>query len=107
MALQVQAPVAVTNAGFTPIVAKAFARYVEIQEDGSAPPAGIIVLWPNGNTTQYPVAEQPIKIGNPGGGSGPLLGSPFNFGGHNEPATVYCSVKSVGATSKIQVSETN
>lgn len=107
MALQVQAPIAVTSGAFTPITAKAFSRYTEIQEDGSGPPGGIIVLWPNGNTTQYAVTEQPIRIGNPGGGAGPFVGTPANFAGHSEPATLYCSIKSVGATSKIQVSETN
>ena len=107
MGIQVQAPIAVTSGGFTQITAKAFSRYTEIQEDGSGPPAGIIVLWPNGNTTQYTVSQQPIRIGNPGGGAGPFVGVPPGGTSPNATATLYCSIKSVGASSKIQVSETN
>lgn len=107
MAVQVQTPIAVTSAAFTPITAKAFSRYTEIQEDGSGPPAGIIVKWPNGNVVEYLATQQPIRIGNPGGGAGPFVGVPEGGSSPNATATVYCSIKAVGATSSIQVSETN
>lgn len=119
MGLQVQAVIPVTSGAFTAIPASAFARYVEIEEDGSGPPAGIIVEmpvraaasagggWiPDGNPFELTTAMQPLRIGNPGGGSGPLVGQPGG-GPYSIPPTIYCYVKSVGATSAIQVRETN
>jgi hypothetical protein len=119
MALIVGLPIAVTSGGFTAISATTFSRYVEIEEDGSGPPAGIVVempavaaasagggIIPDGNPFTLTPGEQPLRFGNPGGGAGPLVGNPGG-GPYSIPATVYCFVKSVGATSKIQVRETN
>lgn len=119
MGVQVQPVIAVTSGAFTAITAAAFARFVEIQEDGSGPPAGMIVEmpvraaavdgggWtPDGNPFELAPSQQPFRIGNPGGGSGPLVGQPGG-GPYSIPATIYCYVKSVGATSAIQVQETN
>lgn len=119
MGLQVQTPIAVTSGAFTAITAAAFARFVEIQEDGAAPPGGIVVempavaaasagggIIPDGKPFTLLPAQQPLRIGNPGGGAGPLVGQPGG-GPYSIPATVYCFIKSVGATSTIQVQETN
>jgi hypothetical protein len=111
MGIQVQAPIAVTGAAFVALTAKTFARGVAIQEDGTGAAAGLIVLWPNGNTDEYPPTQQPIIIGNiVPNGVGPLVGSPAGWNGlsaANCPATVYCQVKSMGAATAVRVSETN
>jgi len=117
MGLQVQPVIAVTSGAYTAINASTFARYVEIEEDGSGPPAGILVEmpvpdgkggWlPNGNPFELTAAQQPLRIGNPGGGAGPFVGAPAGGSSPNAIATTYCFIKSVGATSKIQVRETN
>lgn len=106
MGLQVQAPIAVTSAAQVPLTAKAFARYVEIAEDGSGSAAGLKVTWPNGNVSEYTPAMQPIKIGTQDG-SGPLVGTPANYNGPNTPATQYCTVESLGADTKVRISEQN
>ena len=111
MARQDQAPIAVTSATYVPITAKAFSRYTEIAEDASVPAAGLLVLWPNGNVDNYAPADQPIKIGNPGGGAGPFVGVPAQAssfpGGVGPAATVYCNIKSMGANTAVRVSENN
>ena len=119
MALIVQPVIAVTSGAYTPITASTFARYVEIEEDGSGPPAGILVEMPvdaaasagggkipDGNPFELTTAMQPLRIGNPGGGAGPFVGSPADSA-RGALASIYCYIKSVGATSKIQVRETN
>lgn len=106
MPLQVQAPIALTSGAYTQINAGAFSRYTEIAEDGSVAPAGIVVLWPNGHTVTYTPAQQPVKIGNPGGGAGPFVGCPADSA-RGALATPYCQVKSVAATGSLRVSETN
>jgi hypothetical protein len=105
MSVQVQAPIALTTGAYTTISAAAFARYVEIAEDGSVAPAGIVVKWPNGNVDTYTPAQQPVRIGNPGGGGGALVGCPSYQTGVT--ATQYCQVKSVAATGSLRVSEWN
>jgi hypothetical protein len=120
MGVALQTPIAVTSGAFTAITASTFARYVEIWEDGAGPPAGMKVQmpvraaasagggWvPDGNTVLLTPAMQPLKIGNPGGGGGPFVGSPAGGPSLNAPASIYCYVESVGATSTIQVRETN
>lgn len=111
MARIVQTPLAVTSGANTPVVAKTFARYVEIEEDGAAAPAGIVITWPNGAVTTHTPAQQPVVLGNKGGALGaptsPAIGVPANYNGGGGPATVYCSVKSVGATGAVRVSEWN
>jgi len=101
-----QAPVAVTSATGVPIIAKTFARYVEIQEDGLGTQAGLQVTWPNGNVDNFSPAMQPIKLGTIDG-SGPLVGAPANYNGLGGPATVYCTVKSLGAATSVTTSEWN
>lgn len=107
MGLQVQAPIAVaTGATQVPLTAKAFARYVEIAEDGSGSAAGLAVTWPNGDVGEYTPAMQPITIGTKDG-SGPLVGTPLNYNGPHTPATQYCTVVSLGATTAVRISEWN
>ena len=106
MGLQVQAPIAVTSGAYVPLTAKAFARYVEITEDGSGSQAGLSVTWPNGSVDQYTPGMYPIKIGTVDG-SGPLVGTPSNYNGAGGPATQYCTVKSLGAATLVRVSEYN
>jgi hypothetical protein len=113
MGVQVQAPIALTSGAFTPITAKTYARKVLIAEDGLVAPGGITVQWPNGNTDTYTPAQQPVVLENPGGGSGGFLGVPADspavqsYVGLSRAATVYCSVKSVGATGSLRVTEEN
>jgi hypothetical protein len=106
MGLQVQAPIAVTSAAQVPLTAQAFARYVEIAEDGSGSAAGLKVTWPNGNISEYTPAMQPIKIGTVDG-SGPLVGVPANYNGGGGAATQYCTVESLGANTTVRISEFN
>ena len=107
MGLQVQAPITnVTSSVQVPITAKAFARYVEIAEDGSGAAAGLKVTFPNGSVVNYTPAMQPVKIGTQDG-SGPLVGTPANFGGTTSAATQYCTIESMGATTIVRVSEWN
>ena len=101
-----QAPIAVTSAAYVPMTAKAFARYVEIQEDGSGTQSGLKVTWPNGNVDEFTPAMQPIKIGTQDG-SGPLVGVPANYNGMGGAATTYCSVEAIGATTAVTISEWN
>lgn len=106
MGLQVQALIAVTSLVQVPLTAKAFARYVEITEDGSGSAAGLKVTWPNGSVVNYTPAMQPIKIGTQDG-CGPFVGVPANYNGANGAATQYCTVESMGADTKVRISETN
>lgn len=106
MGLQVQAPIAVTSSVQVALTAKAFARYVEIAEDGSGSAAGLKVTWPNGSVAEYTPAMQPIKIGKDNG-TGPFVGVPANYNGLNGAATQYCTVESMGADTKVRISETN
>lgn len=104
----VQAPIAVTNAAQVDLVAKVFSSYVEIAEDGSGSLAGLKVTWPNGSVSEYTPAQQPIIIGSKDHiGRGPHVGSPANYNGATfaAPATVYCQVESMGADTKVRVSE--
>lgn len=106
MGLQVQAPIAVTSGAQTAIIAKTFARYVEIAEDGSGVAAGLKVTWPSGNVSEYTPAMQPIKIGTVDG-SGPLVGCPANYNALGGAATQYCQIESMGANTNVRVSEWN
>jgi hypothetical protein len=98
----------VSGAG-TALVANSFARYVEIQEDGSGTAVGLVYTDQNGTVTNYPPSQQPIKIGNPAGGlggaTGPLLGVPANYNGGGGAATSFGSVKSMSGTTAVRVSE--
>lgn len=97
---------AVTSGNPVALVAKIFASYVEISEDGSGPMAGLAVTWPNGSVSQYTPAQQPIKIGSVEHiGRGPLVGAPANYNGVNQAGTQYCTVESLGATTAVRVSE--
>ena len=58
----VQNPQAVTSAVQVALIAKIFASYVEIAEDGSGAAAGLKVTWPNGSVDNYTPAQQPITI---------------------------------------------
>lgn len=120
MGVVVQTPIAVTSGAFTAITASTYARYAEIWEDGAGPPAGMVVempavaaasagggIIPDGKPFTLTPAMQPLKIGNPGGGGGPFVGAPAGGSSLTATASVYCFVKSVGATSTIQVRETN
>lgn len=104
---------ALTSGANVNIPATTFARKVKIQEDESGTPGGIVLTWPDGSVSAYTVAEQPVIIENPGGGAGPLLGAPAltpanqSYVGCGINATNYCSAKSVGATSVLQVTEEN
>lgn len=90
------------------ITAKTFARGVTIQEDGSGAAAGLAVTWPSGNTDNYTPSQQPITIGNvTGGGPGPLFGAPANSSNDTNSATLYCTIVSMGAATKVLVTEYN
>jgi len=98
----------VTSGTQVPIVAKIFASYVEIAEDGSGVAAGLKVTWPNGSVSEYTPAMQPVTIGSKEHiGRGPLVGSPANYNGATfaAPATPYCQVESIAATTVVRVSE--
>ena len=104
----VQAPQAVTSAVQVAMVAKAFASYVEIAEDGSGSQAGLKVTWPNGSVDYYTPAMQPIAIGSKDHiGRGPLVGCPANYNGAGQAGTTYCTVESMGADTVVRVSEWN
>ncbi len=101
----VQAPIAVTNAVQVPLVAAIFASYVEIAEDGSGSAAGLKITWPNGHVSEYTPAMQPVKIGSEDHiGRGPFVGVPVYQVPVNT-ATQYCTVESMGADTKVRVSE--
>ena len=102
----VQAVQAVTSAVQVPIVANAFASYVEIAEDGSGSAAGIKVTWPNGNVAEYTTSMQPVTIGSKDHiGRGPHVGCPANYNGGGGAATQYCTVESLGANTVVRTSE--
>jgi hypothetical protein len=101
-----QAPIAVTTAAFVPMVAKTFARYVEIQEDGLGTQSGLKVTWPNGNVDYFTPVMQPIKIGTQDG-SGPLVGCPANYNSFGGVGTVYCTVEALTAATSVIISEWN
>lgn len=116
MARQVQAPIAVNSSAgaFTPITAKTYSRYTEIDEDvpSGSTAQGLQVTWPNGNVVDYTPAQLPIKIATPGGGGGGFVGVPTqatNFPGGVAPAaTTYLTARSLTATAtKVKVSEDN
>jgi hypothetical protein len=89
-----------------PITANIFASYVEIAEDDSATPVGLIVTWPNGSVSEYAPSRQPITIGDKYHiGRGPFEGVPANYNGAKGSATQYCQVKSAGANTNVRVSE--
>lgn len=104
----VQALQTVTNGAEVNIVAKAFASYVEIAEDGSGAAQGLQVTWPNGSVVNYTPAMQPITIGSKDHiGRGPLVGCPANYNGAGQDGTLYCQVESMGANTYVRVSEWN
>lgn len=105
---------------FTPIPATIPCRYVEIREDESVTPQGLIYQRPNLDRT-FSVTEQvgtpgsadqaQIILGNKlasGNAKSALLGLPAQTsGGSSIPATVLIQIKSVGAGgNKIRVIET-
>lgn len=100
----------VTSAADVALLAVAFARGVQIEEDGSGAAAGLQVTWPDGTVCQYLNGDEPLSIGNiTGSGSGPLVGVPARAssfpGGVGPAATQYCLVRSLGATTKVRVVE--
>lgn len=104
----VQAPISVTSAVQVNLTAKIFASYVEIAEDGSGSAAGLKITWPNGNVSEYTPSQQPITIGDKTHiGRGPLVGTPANYNGatYAAPATLYAQVESLGADTKVRISE--
>ena len=102
----VQAPIAVTSVAQVNLIAKAFASYVEIAEDGSGSAAGLKVTWPNGSVSEYTPAQQPVTIGSKEHiGRGPIVGCPANYNNGGGAATVYCQVESMGAATQVRVSE--
>ena len=102
----VQNPQAVTSLAQVAMSAAIFASYAEIAEDGSGAAAGLKVTWPNGSVDNYPPAQQPITIGSKEHiGRGPMVGVPANYNGGGGAATQYCTVESMGADTKVRVSE--
>ncbi|HEY1808859.1 MAG TPA: hypothetical protein VGG42_09870 [Acidobacteriaceae bacterium] len=115
--------IAVTAAAYVTVSATIFSQYVEIQEDASGSAAGLEVTFPDDNFTQayeYQPSAQPIKIGTPivtgKSGSARLVGKPDRtvsvpssvtgkYVNVDEPATIYCKVKSLGANTNIRVDE--
>lgn len=99
----------VTSGAQVNLVAKIFASYAEVSEDTSGAAAGLKITWPNGNVSEYTPAMQPVVLAGDKDhiGRGPLVGSPANYNGSTfaAPATVYCQVESVGADTKVRVSE--
>ncbi|MGP8269116.1 MAG: hypothetical protein ACLQLH_03535 [Terracidiphilus sp.] len=97
---------------FVSIPATIFARYLQIQEDGSGAASGLQIKWPTDNFTavfKYPSAQQPIKPNeNPetlGLGQGVLLGWPAQTGLNTRAADVYCKIASMGAATVVRVDE--
>jgi hypothetical protein len=104
----VQAAISVTSAAQVNAVAKIFASYVEIAEDGGGAAAGLKVTWPNGSVSEYTPAMQPITLGSKEHiGRGPLVGTPVNYNGTGPaaPATLYCQLESMGTTTSVRISE--
>ena len=102
----VQTPQAVTSAVQVSMVAKAFASYAEISEDGSGSQSGLKVTWPNGHVDYYTPAQQPITVGSKEHiGRGPFVGVPANYNGAGQAGTTYCTVESMGADTVVRVSE--
>jgi hypothetical protein len=112
--------IAVTSGAFTDIPATIFSNYVKIVEDGAAG-GGLKVKFPSDNFTQVYTfaAGVPIELGTPNNtgepGRAPMLGKPArtipvpnaagNYTNISEPATIYCKIESVGATSNVRVDE--
>ena len=115
MATLVQAPTAVNGSAGANVnlIAKTFARYAEVQEDGpSANWQGLTITWPNGNVDNYPPSAEPVTLaGNKpgvGGATGPLVGMPAGALSPANAATVYAQVKSLTATAtSVHVTEVN
>lgn len=102
----VQALQTVTNGAQVNMSAATFASYVEIAEDASVAGAGLQVTWPNGSVSAYSPSMQPICLGSKEHiGRGPHVGVPANYNGGGGAATLYCQVESLGASTKVRVSE--
>lgn len=102
----------VTSAADVAILATTFARGFQIEEAADGAAAGLQITWPDGTVCQYVVGDEPISAGNVTGfGMGPLIGRPSqasNFPGAAAiPATQYCLVRSLGATTKVRCTEFN
>jgi len=107
----------VTSGADVPILAKLFARGFQIEEEADGAGAGLQITWPDGSIGKYVVGDEPITAGNVNGyGNGPILGTPL--GGMNpalpapggltipaSPATQYCLVRSLGATTIVRCTE--
>jgi hypothetical protein len=106
----------VTSAADTPILATIFARGFQIEEEADGAGAGLQITWPDGSVGKYVVGDEPITAGNVNGyGNGPILGAPLG-GMHPalpvpggtapaSPATQYCLVRSLGATTIVRCTE--
>lgn len=99
-------------ATFVNIPATRFARYLQIQEDGTGTAAGLQIKWPTDNFTaidKYPATQQPIKPQeNPetlGMGMGPILGWPAQTGLNVRAADILFKVASMGAATVVRVDE--
>ena len=102
----VQPAIAVSSTPQVSLRAATFTSYVEIAEDGFVALAGLKVTWPNGSVDNYTPAQQPITIGSKEHiGRGPMVGVPANYNGGGGAATQYCTVESMGADTKVRVSE--
>lgn len=107
----------VTSAADTPILAATFARGFQIEEEADGAAAGLQITWPDGSIGKYVVGDEPITAGNvTGSGMGPIIGIPPGGmnpslpmpGGNTQPAspaTQYCLVRSLGATTIVRCTE--
>lgn len=107
----------VTSGADVAIVATAIARGFQIEEAADGAAAGLQITWPDGTVCQYVVGDEPISGGNiTGFGGGPIIGVPLGAtrpatpmpGGVTapaSPATQYCLVRSLGATTKVRCVE--
>ncbi|MDE2104954.1 MAG: hypothetical protein KGL39_47390 [Patescibacteria group bacterium] len=107
----------VTSAADTPILAQLISRGFQIEEEADGASAGLQITWPDGSMGKYVVGDGPISVGNiTGNGMGPIQGVPAGAtnpslpmpGGQTQPAspaTQYCLVRSLGATTIVRCTE--
>lgn len=107
----------VTSGADVNIVATMIARGWQIEEAADGAAAGLQISWPDGTVCQYVVGDEPLSAGNiTGFGGGPIVGVPLGAtqpatpmpGGVTapaSPATIYCKVRSLGATTKVRCVE--
>jgi hypothetical protein len=96
---------------YTAIPALQFARRVDLEEDGSTAPAGILLKFREDNFTQifeYLPAQQPCILGDrvaQANGRGYILGWPTQTGLNARAADNYVMASAVTGTTTLRVTE--